>query len=502
MSFKKKLIILEMANNHSGSLDHGKKIIQSYADICQNYNNNFEFVFKFQYRDLDSFIRKDMVGNLEIPLIKRFSETKLTESEFLNLIKCCRLNNFGVMVTPFDEISVEKAVQHDVDFLKIASCSFGDWPLMEKISKSGKKVVASCAGANFETVDQVVAFFLNRNIAFRLQHCVGEYPTIEDNLNVGQVKFLLEKYNNLEVGFSSHEDPSSTNIAPLALAIGATSFEKHVALETSSIKKNAYSTSPEEFNLWLSNLERSAKIIGKTNDRYSPSTKESESLRKLQRGVFASKNIPSGKEIEKSNIYLAFPPSDNQLTANDLSKYSKYKLNKEKLVNEPIFISDVVEENIRADVLEIAKDVCKLLRDSNLTVPNHADLEISHHYGIKNFRKFGLTMITVVNREYCKKILILLPGQAHPEQYHLIKEETFHVLYGEGTLKVNDEKYNLSEGKIYTILPSQRHYFESLNGLIIEEISSTHAKDDSYYTDQSIKNNQNRKTFLTHWRIS
>ena len=33
-----------------------------------------------------------------------------------------------------------------------------------------------------------------------------------------------------------------------------------------------------------------------------------------------------------------------------------------------------------------------------------------------NFAKFGSTIITVVNREYCKRVIVLLPGQTHPEQ--------------------------------------------------------------------------------------
>ena len=43
-----------------------------------------------------------------------------------------------------------------------------------------------------------------------------------------------------------------------------------------------------------------------------------------------------------------------------------------------------------------------------------------------------VTMITVVNKQYCEESLILLPGQSHPEQFHKIKEETFHVLWGKG----------------------------------------------------------------------
>ena len=49
----------------------------------------------------------------------------------------------------------------------------------------------------------------------------------------------------------------------------------------------------------------------------------------------------------------------------------------------------------------------------------------------------------------------------------------------------------------------QKHYFESNDeGLIIEEISSTHLKNDSFYTDKNIMENEDRKTLLTHWRIS
>jgi N-acetylneuraminate synthase len=35
--------------------------------------------------------------------------------------------------------------------------------------------------------------------------------------------------------------------------------------------------------------------------------------------------------------------------------------------------------------------------------------------------------------------------------------------------------------------------------VVIEEISSTHYKEDSFYTDESINQNPNRKTLLTYW---
>ena len=49
------------------------------------------------------------------------------------------------------------------------------------------------------------------------------------------------------------------------------------------------------------------------------------------------------------------------------------------------------------------------------------------------------------------------------------------------------------------IEPGVRHAFETLEGSVVEEISSTHFKDDSFYTDEVIQKNKNRKTLLTYW---
>jgi sialic acid synthase SpsE/quercetin dioxygenase-like cupin family protein len=498
----KPLIILEMANNHSGSVQHGKAIIHSYSDICRAQADRFDFVFKFQYRDLDSFIRKDMVGRHEIPLIKRFSETRLSPTDFEALLDTCRQQGFGTMVTPFDEPSVDLLVGHKVDYVKVASCSFGDWPLLEKIVAAGKPVVASCAGASQEVIDNVVAFFRNRNIFLILQHCIGSYPTAPRDMHVGQIAYLRDRYPSLQIGFSSHEEPTTVDIAPLALALGARSFEKHVALETESIKKNKYSTSPAEFSAWLQQLIRASTIIGTSTERYDPTTEESRSLRDLQRGVFVRRPVAAGDVISPKDLYYAFPPSEGQITANDLSKYAVLTARTSLQADQPLRAQEVHVDNHRATIQDVARQVARLVKDARITFPEFADLEISHHYGVERFHEHGLTMITVVNREYCKKILILLPGQAHPEQYHERKEETFHVLWGSGVIRLDGVEQRMKPGDVIVIKPGTRHYFRTDDGVIVEEISSTHYVDDSFYTDEAIQRNKNRKTFLTHWSMA
>ena len=95
-------------------------------------------------------------------------------------------------------------------------------------------------------------------------------------------------------------------------------------------------------------------------------------------------------------------------------------------LNGPLTKLNTEVSDQRHKIKEIVDRTRTFLQDRMVQIPNGAVLEISHHYGIENFYDTGLSMITVVNEEYCKKLLFLLPGQSHPEQYHKkIKKKLF-----------------------------------------------------------------------------
>ena len=64
------LFVLEMANNHDGSVEHGLKIIKKMAAVCKKYPM-FQFAFKFQFRDLDTFIHPDYQNRKDITILRR-----------------------------------------------------------------------------------------------------------------------------------------------------------------------------------------------------------------------------------------------------------------------------------------------------------------------------------------------------------------------------------------------------------------------------------------------
>jgi sialic acid synthase SpsE/quercetin dioxygenase-like cupin family protein len=495
------LFILEMANNHMGNLQHGIALIRTFGAVCKKYP--FTFAFKLQYRDLNTFIHPEKQGRDDIKYIKRFSETKLNREDFDTLISEMRAQGFLTMATPFDEVSVEVIESQNLDIIKIASCSFTDWPLLERIAQTELPIIASTAGASLAAIDSVVSFLHHRKKEFAIMHCVGEYPTPDEKMNLSQVDFLnarlKTRYPDIQIGFSTHEDPNNTDIVKMAIAKGVLLFEKHVGLATPEYALNAYSASPEQYDAWLRAAQYAMTVCGEGKNRFIKNENEALSLRSLQRGIFAKFPVKAGTTLTSDHIYFAFPPVDGQFTANDWSKYSQFTTTQDIAVNQAISPVNGNREDTRQKILSIVKRVNQFLKRSKVVVPGSADLDISHHYGLDRFDEVGLTLITVVNRDYCKKLLVTLPGQQHPEQLHKQKEETFHVLYGEVKLSLDGDESLCRPGDVVTIEPGTRHAWVSDTGAVIEEISTTHIVNDSYYTDEAIMANTDRKTSLTYW---
>lgn len=494
----KPLVIFEMANNHMGDPVHGVAIIKAFAEAVAPHRDIFEFAFKLQYRDLDTFIRPDYRGRSDIKYVKRFEETRLSDEDFRRLIAAMRAHDFLTVCTPFDEASVSLIEAHEIDIVKIASCALTDWPLLERIALTKLPIIASTAASGVEDIDAVVSFFQHRQKMLTLMHCVGEYPTPDERLAIRQIELLRQRYPDVRIGFSTHEQPDNTIAIMLALGNGATVFEKHVGLPTERYVNNAYSASPSQIAAWLAAGRRAIDMLG-PSERYVPTAAERNGLMALKRGVFARRDLPAGTILSASDVFFAFPPEAEQVTANDWSKYVSHILNEPVSTNSPIMARQTTVQHHRQHVMAAVKAVRSLLREGNVILPGLSELEISHHYGLENFDHFGLTMITIVNREYCKKVLVMLPGQTHPEQYHQQKEETFVVLHGTMILTLDGKAQKVKPGDVVTVERGVRHEFHTETGVVFEEISSTHIKDDSFYTDSAIAANAQRKTHLAYW---
>ncbi len=491
----KPLIIFEMANNHFGSIEHGKQIVSEFAQFLKY--DGFQFAVKFQYRDLDNLIHKDYKSNQGFPYIKRFSETRMSDDDFLELKNYSESLGFLNICTPFDENSVKRVVDHGFNYIKIASASLTDWPLLEKIVTANLPIIASTAGASDSDLRRAVSFLSKRSSNLTIMHCVAKYPTSDVDLNLKRIDMLRNNYPNFRLGYSAHENPDNYEAVGIAYAKGASVFEKHVGLNTSKFKNNSYSCDQKQIRNWLETLSRAISFCGPNITTRDDS--ELRTLNSLRRGVYAKDKIESGTKLSKDLIYFAIPTLDNHLLANDWSKLVSWVTTKNHAPNEPILFESVNKDSSLELIEDIALAARQLCAEAGVILPKVINFEISHHYGLEKFDQFGVVMTTIVNRDYCKKILILKPGQTNPEHFHKIKEESFYCIFGNIELNIEGQIIQLKPGDLALIPKTKKHYFYSPNGAIIEEISSTSIVYDSYYSDTNINLNSKRKSNITIW---
>jgi sialic acid synthase SpsE len=313
------LFVLEMANNHWGSVERGLKIISAFSQVVRF--NNVRAAIKLQLRDVDTFIHKDFRGRSDIRYIQKTLDTRLVPEGFVALVKAIRQANCIPMATPFDEQSVDFCCQLGIQIIKIASSDLNDWLLIEKIAKTNKPVIVSTGGSSLKDLDDLVTFFQNRNIPLAINHCVALYPAEDHELDLNQIDFLRQRYPSHTIGFSTHECHDWTASMLIAYAKGARTFERHIDIEADSKPVSPYCSLPAQIDSWFKAFHKAKEMCGSPGtQKRIPSKQEATYLDSLIRGVYARRNLPQGHILSDEDVYLAIPLQKGQISCRELMR--------------------------------------------------------------------------------------------------------------------------------------------------------------------------------------
>jgi len=489
------LFIFEMANNHQGDVAHGRRIIDEMAKVARRFG--VRAAVKLQYRNLATFIHPDF-RTADHKHIKRFLSTELSKDQYATLVEAIRDAGLVTICTPFDEESVDDIVNHGIEIVKVASCSANDWPLLERIVHSRKPVICSSGGLRLDEIDQVVNFFTHRQVKdFSLLHCVGIYPTQNKGVQLNFMDTMKRRYHWLPVGYSGHEAPDNYDVVKVAIAKGARILERHVGVPSETVKLNPYSMNPEQTAKWVESALLASEICGATDGTKFIAQEEVDSLLSLRRGTFVREAVAKGETLSRDKVYFAMPCADGQTTS---SEYQDMMVASDALVaNAPV--REHRQRTLANQLRSLIHQAKGMLHEAHIAIGEKFTIEMSHHYGPEQFRSNGALIVNLVNREYCKKLIIMLPGQRHPSHRHMKKEETFQLLHGDLEVTLNEVTYSLNPGDILLVERGTWHSFATTRGCIFEEVSTTHVIGDSYYEDPKIAqlDVMQRKTVLTMW---
>lgn len=311
------LFVLELANNHWGKFERGVKIIHDFGQVARF--NGVRAAMKLQFRDVDQFIHPNYRSRVDIRYIKKTLDTQLSWAELKRLVEEVRRWNMLTMATPFDEVSVDKCAEFGVQIIKLASSDIKDWVLIEKIAKTRKPVIMSTGGSNQRDLDDVVSFFNKRDIPLAINHCVSIYPSEDSELEINQVDFLIRRYPDNVIGFSTHEYNDWKTSVTIAYAKGARTFERHIDIEQDGIPVAPYCSLPSQADEWFKAFLKAQEMCGAPGTaKRVPPEKEVRYLDALVRGVYAKEDLPAGAKLCGDNVFLAIPLLKGQISCREL----------------------------------------------------------------------------------------------------------------------------------------------------------------------------------------
>lgn len=156
--------------------------------------------------------------------VKRNTEATPLDAFWRPLKSYC--DELGVLFfsTPMSRGAAEILEKVGVSFWKVGSGDILDFVLLDYLAETKKPIILSSGMSTREELDKAVDFLKRRSADITILHCVSKYPCPPEDLRLGTIKFLRDRYA-VSIGFSDHS--LGIDSALSAAALGAQIIEKH-----------------------------------------------------------------------------------------------------------------------------------------------------------------------------------------------------------------------------------------------------------------------------------
>lgn len=295
--------IAEFNTSHFGDIKLAAEMIYSAKEIGVD-------CVKFQ-----SWSSKTLYSEtyyLANPIAKRFIDKfSLTESDLQELSQICKKVGIDFLSTPYSNEEVAFLVNDcQSNAIKIASMEINNLPFLAHIAQTGSSVILSTGMADIEEIRTAVKVFGdNGNNNLCILHCVSQYPTALDEINVKNVKMLHDEFPNRLIGFSDHTiEPFA---AQASVALGARIIERHFTLDKSKIgMDNQMASEPNEFKNLIDGCLSTYSALG-TYERVV-TKKELYQRENMRRSLVYKADFKKGHVLTISDVMFKRPGSGIQ----------------------------------------------------------------------------------------------------------------------------------------------------------------------------------------------
>ncbi len=344
---KQTYIIGEIGQNHNGSVEIAKRIIDKVAEpvIDELFGEKLRSMnaVKFTKRDLkEELSNSAMLKPYKNP--NSFGSTygehreflELDDNQHFELYKYAKSKGLEFIETLCARGCLSMTKLFLPDKLKVASRDLTNLPLLEAMAETKIPMILSTGMGGKKELDDALDTISKYHSDISILHCLSQYPSEYKNINLKSINYLEDNYKDYTIGYSDHSIGIMMPVA--AVAMGAEIIEKHITLDR-NMKGTDHKGSLGVDGLFrmvrdIRNLE---KAMGEKEIFINDSVKETRI--KLERSIASNRSIKKSEIITESDIHLLSPGDGFGWTDRHLviGKEAKVDINKDEIIYKNMF---------------------------------------------------------------------------------------------------------------------------------------------------------------------
>lgn len=305
VGLRRPYVIAEAGVNHEGNMDVARRLVDEAAEGGAD-------AVKFQtYRASTLASRHspaywDTSKEPTLSQHELFSRhDKFWKSEMEQLKRHCDDAGVEFMSTPFD---VESAgfLNDLMGVYKISSSDITNKPFIEHLCGFGKPILLSTGASELWEIQEAVGWIDAKRNPLALMHCVLNYPTADQDANLGMILGLRRAFPGRTIGYSDHTLPADMRVCEIAVMLGAAVIEKHFTHDKTLPGNDHYhAMDRDDLKAFRRNLERAFTLLGDFEVKSLP--QEEPARRNARRSLVAARTIPAGKIVEAADLTFKRP---------------------------------------------------------------------------------------------------------------------------------------------------------------------------------------------------
>ena len=294
-------IIAEIGANFDGRLEKAKELVKAAKECgadCAKFQT-FKSEKIVSGKGFAQMKLKGVHGSWGRPVEEVFRDAEFPREWHPEIAAYCKEIGIDFSTAPYDFEAVDLCEKLDLPFIKIGSGEITWLGMLEYVARKNKPMFLATGDASLSEIDEALKTIESTgNNKLVLMQCITNYPSKIESANINVLKTYQTAFDVL-TGYSDHS-PGPV-VALGSVALGACVIEKHFTLnKLDPGPDHPHSMSVSEFKVMVEYIRELEAAMGST--RKVVVEEESETVIVQRRGLYAGRDIPSGKKITKEDI--------------------------------------------------------------------------------------------------------------------------------------------------------------------------------------------------------